>query len=276
VGYRYYDAAEKEVAWPFGFGLSYTEFAYEDLRLSAPAWSPGANVDVSVSVRNTGKREGAEVVQLYLGCKNSRIPRAQKELKGFQKIFLKPGEVKTARFTLGAESFAYYNVPAAAWAVEGGTYSVLAGASSRDIRLRAELDVAGDGKEEPLLPLKEKAPAYFALADLSRKNSSGLVIPEGDFTAVLGRPLPPQDRLPGEPYTLNSTFEDVKNTPEGKALYDGFTANISKLYGGDEAMISFMEKMLAGMPLRSLPWISGGSLGAEQIEGLLAALNKSR
>jgi len=138
VGYRWYDARKLDVLFPFGHGLSYTTFAYSPLAVHAE----GTDVEVSLSVKNTGSREGAEVVQLYVAPPLSPEIRPVKELKGFAKVFLKPGETKDVAFRLDRRSFAYW---ADGWRVEQGSYGILVGSSSRDIRSEASVELAGDG-----------------------------------------------------------------------------------------------------------------------------------
>ncbi|MDR3174844.1 MAG: glycoside hydrolase family 3 C-terminal domain-containing protein, partial [Treponema sp.] len=221
VGYRYYNTVDKPVAFPFGYGLSYTGFEYSDLKLSRGEFKAGDELELSVTVKNTGNRSGAEVVQIYVAPQSSKIFRPRAELKGFEKIRLEAGESKTLSISLDTRSFAYYHPLDQVWALEGGSYSILVGANSRDIRLRQSVTVAGDGREASLAALKDKAPEYFALAsgkDTGIDNKDGLVISGASFEAVYGRPLPPAERLPGEPFTLNSTIGDIKDTPAGQAL----------------------------------------------------------
>lgn len=271
VGYRYYDTLSKEVAYPFGYGLSYTRFAYEDLRISAPGWKNGETLEVSLQVRNAGACPGAEIVQLYTGLRDSRIFRAAKELKGFEKVFLEPGEAKRVSFTLDARSFAYYNVPAAAWTVEGGDYLIQIGASSRDIRLETLLPVEGDGREELLAGLKARAPGYYSLP------SGRLEIPGADFEALCGKPLPATDGEPGEPLTINSTLSEITEYPAGKQLYDGLAANMAAMFGEDNKDLRRMAAaMLNDLPLRGIGMLSQGQVTPAQMEGLVAALNRER
>ena len=148
VGYRYYDKKEMDVLFPFGHGLSYTTFEYSALKLDAKKIKAGQPVVASVKVKNTGKRAGKEIVQFYISaptgndCKPPyREARPQKELKGFEKVELKPGETKTVTVTLDARAFSVWDVDLHDWYIPGGTYQVLAAASSRDVRLCAKVEV---------------------------------------------------------------------------------------------------------------------------------------
>jgi beta-glucosidase len=139
VGYRYYDYKKAEVLFPFGHGLSYTAFAYSNLRLSKNSIKDTETLTVTVDVANTGNTSGKEVVQLYVADKTGTAGRPIRELKGFEKIALAPGETKTASFTLDKRSFAYYHTGLPGWYCAPGEYEISAAASSRDIRLSARV-----------------------------------------------------------------------------------------------------------------------------------------
>lgn len=139
VGYRYYDTKEMQVLFPFGHGLSYTEFVYDDLRLDRNSLSGEEALEIRFRVRNAGDREGGEAPQVYVHKKNTRISRARQELKGFEKVVLAAGEETEVVIRLDRRSFSYYDEETEAWCVEPGEYEILVGASSRDIRLRGEV-----------------------------------------------------------------------------------------------------------------------------------------
>jgi beta-glucosidase len=136
VGYRWFDAQQIEPMFPFGFGLSYSKFDYSNLKLVPGADSTGTVVTVQCNITNSGPRDGAEVVELYVHQDKSALARPEKELKGFHKIFLKAGEKKTVSIPLARSAFAYYDPDQTAWVAEQGEYTILVGASSRDIRLQ--------------------------------------------------------------------------------------------------------------------------------------------
>ena len=139
VGYRYYDKKEMDVAYPFGYGLSYTTFACSDLKISNENPTDKDTITVSVDVTNTGNMAGKEVVQLYVkDCTSSAI-RPEKELKGFKKVFLNPGETKTVTMELDKRSFAWYNTELHDWFAASGEYKLLVGTSSRDIHLEGRI-----------------------------------------------------------------------------------------------------------------------------------------
>jgi beta-glucosidase len=141
IGYRYYDAREVPVQFPFGHGLSYTTFVYNNLRLSADSCLDVEGVRVSVDVRNTGPMAGKEIVQVYVHDCESRLARPYKELKGFAKVTLEPGETKTISIPLDFRAFAYYDPAHGRWVTEDGEFDILVGASSADIRCRATVTV---------------------------------------------------------------------------------------------------------------------------------------
>jgi len=135
VGYRYYDMKAMKVLFPFGFGLSYTSFKYSDLQISKKSLKDTDTITVSVKITNTGAVDGKEIVELYVADKTNSTVRPPKELKGFDKVFVKAGESTTANFTLDKRSFAWYNTNINDWYASSGDYDVMIGASSRDIKL---------------------------------------------------------------------------------------------------------------------------------------------
>ena len=138
VGYRYYDSYKKDVLYPFGFGLSYSKFEYSDIKINKQSET---DYVVSFKVKNTSNIDGAEVCQLYVKDVFAMVSRPEKELKGFDKIYLKAGEEKTVDIPLNFRSFAYYSVPLKKWIVENGDFEILVGASSRDILLREKIQI---------------------------------------------------------------------------------------------------------------------------------------
>ena len=147
VGYRWYDCRKMPVLFPFGHGLSYTKFEYTGIALSSQSIKDEDGVDVLVSVKNTGKRAGKEIVQLYVADKTGVEVRPVKELKGFEKVYLEPGEEKTVRIALDRRSFAYWNSDIKDWYAPSGEYEILVGASCTDIRLSATLNVTSSSKK---------------------------------------------------------------------------------------------------------------------------------
>jgi len=141
VGYRYFDERNIEPLFPFGYGLSYTKFDYSDLKVSPDKAAPGQSVGVTLRVRNSGSRAGAEVLELYLHDAHSTVDRPIQELKGFRRVVLAPGETRVVDFTLDRSAMAYYSTAKRDWVAEPGQFDVLVGSSSRDIRLKGSFDL---------------------------------------------------------------------------------------------------------------------------------------
>ena len=206
VGYRYYDTFQKAVQFPFGYGLSYTKFEYSGLKISGN--------QVSFSVKNIGGTAGAESAQLYVRPLQSTAFRPEKELKGFGKVFLQPGESKDVTIELDDRSFAFFNTNTNDWCIESGKYEILIAASSRDIRLRATVSKSGTAAKN-IPDLRNTAPAYYGL-----KGQTPADVPEAQFKAVLGRELPPRDLAPGSVITSSDSMDDaIRNNPMANALY---------------------------------------------------------
>jgi beta-glucosidase len=144
VGYRHFDQAAIAPLFPFGYGLSYTTFGYDNLKLSQNKLSPDGSVTASVDITNTGKRAGEEVVELYIHDPRPQIDKPVRELKGFTKVALKPGETKTVQFTVQPRALAYFDTPGHQWKADAGDYEIQVGASSRDLRQKAELHLTAD------------------------------------------------------------------------------------------------------------------------------------
>ena len=264
IGYRYYDAAACEPAYPFGYGLSYTQFAYADLCVT-PA---GENAfTVTAKVKNTGGCAGSETAQLYVGfAGRSALLRAPRTLAGFAKVTLAPGEEREVRFALDARSFAYYNKAAAAWCIEGGSYEIAVGGSSRTLPLRAAVTLPGDGRETLLA-------GETALTDYAHP-AVPFAPDAAQFAALLGRPLPAAPK-PGRPYTSASTMGDVRRTVVGHAMTFVLHREAKKMRAaGDAGMAAMMETTAYESPLRSLRMFTNGQLRYRQIAGIVAMANR--
>jgi beta-glucosidase len=150
IGYRWYDAHELEVAYPFGHGLSYTSFAYSDLDVEVLDLGADPRVEVSLTITNTGARAGAEIVQLYVGDPVASVYRPAQELRGFRKLELEPGASQRVTLELGKRAFAYWHAARREWVVEGGEFQLRVGSSSRDIRLTETIMLSGGDVSAPL------------------------------------------------------------------------------------------------------------------------------
>jgi beta-glucosidase len=141
IGYRYYDVKDLDVLYPFGYGVSYTSYAYSNLRVSAQAFRDVDGLTVSVDVTNTGEVAGKEIVQVYVHDETARLSRPDKELKGFAKVALQPGETQTVTIELDARAFAYYDPAYHQWVTESGSFEILVGRSAADICLKASVEM---------------------------------------------------------------------------------------------------------------------------------------
>lgn len=290
VGYRYYDAVDVEPAFPFGHGMSYTEFAYEGLgvkvRVDAPAEVP-LEVEVSFTLRNIGSRTGAEVAQVYIAPTSGAVPPPcpVQWLAGFAKIELEPGEERRVVLSLDETAFRKWDASLRRWCVYPGRYEVRVASSSRDIRLTASIAV-GDGQwafnpeqarhrrniaEEQLM--SDQAPMSTPqVPEIYRHPTPGCFAqPESAqaFAELYARPLP--ERPPVTPFTIDSTVSDMGACWLGRRLYriiDWVMAEpASKMNRDQKAM---MQEMTADMPLRSLT-TSGVPL--ESAKGFVSMLN---
>jgi len=262
VGYRYFDRAEMEVLFPFGHGLSYTEFTYSAITLSSREINGGDKVTIRCKVKNTGTMAGKEVVQLYVRDEESTVYRPDKELKGFEKIELAPGEEKEVSFELDKRSFAFYDVDSRDWQIEDGRFEILVGASSQDIRLWDTLTVKSDFS------------VLAGEADRTYKSIYKRIhyIGKGDFEKLLGRSIPPEKAV--KPYHKNSTMADISGTFIGKQLKKHVAKSFAEAFGEmEESTALMMDSMLAEMPLRSLVMMGGDKFTENMMKGLLHMVN---
>jgi beta-glucosidase len=232
VGYRYYDKKKIEPLFPFGYGLSYTTFAYRNLRLSASEVNADEDLQVFVDVQNTGLRAGQEVVQLYVRDMESTLTRPEKELKSFAKVFLQPGETKTVTLTLNRESLAYYDDGEQQWVAEAGEFEVLVGSSSRDIRASARFTLKATsrfgGPEKPALSSVEGAGIRLGL-----DSTLQLLLANEEARAILSKHLPGILDAPQLNMAMGFTLEQVAGFAP-----DGFTDGVMQGIAEDLAQLS--------------------------------------
>jgi beta-glucosidase len=266
VGYRYYDTVGQAVLFPFGHGLSYTSFEYAGLALSQPGGPTSEALTVTFKVRNTGKTAGKEIVQLYVRDVESSAFRPEKELKGFAKVELQPGQETTVTLELDRRAFAWYDPQLKDWRVESGSFEILVGASSRDIRLKGTVEICS-AQPAALVVDQPRVTAYFNFP-------KGVPVSREDFEALLGRPVSPN--LPPQKgrYDLNTPIGDMSGSFIGRQFAGMMKKNLDKMILGQEdtPMALLMETMLKEMPLRSL-MMMGGSLNREKLEALLTLMN---
>lgn len=269
VGYRYFDAAEKEVQFPFGYGLSYTEFEYTDFIQSAKNMKDTEELTVGCTVKNTGSFAGYETVQLYLEKENSTLFRAVRELKGFQKIWLEPGEKRKVEFILNSRSFAYYNVEEEDWHVEEGSYVIKLGKSSRDLPLAGVVEIKSTRPEVKVPNYRKTAPTYYSLSKLFNEFS------EADFCALFGKDFPEPVKHT-ELFHRNSTLEDLQTTKIGKTIAKIAKKKLWELGDfNDENDPAWKMTWNAAMemPLRAAVSASAGLIPDHFIRGLIAWAN---
>ena len=247
VGYRYYDTAGVPTAFPFGYGLSYTSFAYSDLQADAQG--------VTLTVTNTGSCAGAEIVQLYVAKQDAKIFRPAQELKGFAKVFLAPGESRTVSIALDDKAFRYWNVKTDRWEVEGGSYQLRVGASSADIRLTAEVSVKGTNAPDP----------YEGLDLLHYVSGQITYVTDAEFEALLGHPVPEDVVRIDRNMTLGEM--DHGRSPLGwvaqKVLRYRLDSSFAK--GTPDLNTVFQYNM----PLRALAKMTNGMVSMGMVDGLV-------
>ena len=250
VGYRYYQTAGVPVAFPFGYGLSYTSFAYSDLKVTADS--------VTLTVTNTGARDGAEIVQVYIAKPGAEIFRPAQELKAFARVPLAAGESRTVTLPLDDKAFRYWNTRTDCWEVEGGRYEVRVGASSADIRLTADVDIRGTNAPDP----------YAGKALPHYRSGSVQNVPDAEWEALLGHPIP-QDKVKID---RNMTLGELNHSrsPLGWLIWAVLTAllNASFKKGKPDLNVLFQYNM----PLRALAKMTSGAISMGMVDGIVMEL----
>ncbi len=257
VGYRYYDTAQKEVKYPFGYGLSYTTFEYSDIKLNGN--------EVSFRIKNTGERFGEEISQIYVRPNTTGVFRAQKELCGFAKTALESGEESFVTLTLDEHAGAYFDAVKNKWVRQNGKYEILIGASSRDIRLCAEYEITGEENTSDVYS-PEKFP-HYAKADVQN-------IPDEEF-ALLLRYVPPSDEnLHKQPLTYLDTISEGKyRRGFAKFLYNAVISysKLCRLIGknSDADNISYV----LDLPYRGIARLTNGKVSYKMLDSILTMCN---
>ena len=250
IGYRYFTTAEKAVRFPFGYGMSYTTFAYSDMAADEQG--------VSLTVTNTGSVAGTEIVQLYIAKKNSELFRPAKELKGFARVTLAPGEKQRITITLDDKAFRFWNVKANRWEIEGGEYELLVGASVEDIRLCEKISVHGTATVHPYED--RNLDCYY--------KGNVLHVSDADFEKLLGHPIPNGKTKIDRNLTLGEL--NHARSPLGWLVWLVLTILLDVSYKRGKPDLNILFQY--NMPLRALAKMTNGAISMGMVDGIVMEL----
>lgn len=250
IGYRYFTTAEKAVRFPFGYGMSYTTFAYSDMAADEQG--------VSLTVTNTGSVAGTEIVQLYVAKKNSELFRPAKELKGFARVTLAPGEKQRITITLDDKAFRFWNVKANRWEIEGGEYELLVGASVEDIRLCEKISVHGTATVHPYEDVD--LDCYY--------KGDVLSVSDADFEKLLGHPIPNGKTKIDRNLTLGEL--NHARSPLGWLVWLVLTILLDVSYKRGKPDLNILFQY--NMPLRALAKMTNGAISMGMVDGIVMEL----
>ena len=257
VGYRYFRTAGAPVAFPFGFGLSYTSFAYSDLRIGEKdgGVDAGGAAVASFIVTNVGARAGTEVAQVYVAKPEHEVFRPEEELRGFARVELGPGESRRVSVELDARAFSYFNVATDGWEVEAGTYELRVGASCEDVRLTGKIRLAGTGAPDP----------YAGVDVTPYETADVLEVDDAHFSALLGHPLPADE--PGLDPTL--CFRDFNRT-RSALMWLFWLVLRSRVRAMERRGASDINVLFVwNMPLRAVGTMTGGITDRGVVDALV-------
>lgn len=250
IGYRYFTTAEKAVRFPFGYGMSYTTFAYSDMAADEQG--------VSLTVTNTGSVAGTEIVQLYVAKKNSELFRPVRELKGFARVTLAPGEKQRITITLDDKAFRFWNVKANRWEIEGGEYELLVGASVEDIRLCEKISVHGTATVHPYEDVD--LDCYY--------KGDVLSVSDADFEKLLGHPIPDGKTKIDRNLTLGEL--NHARSPLGWLVWLVLTILLDVSYKRGKPDLNILFQY--NMPLRALAKMTNGAISMGMVDGIVMEL----
>ena len=250
IGYRYFTTAEKAVRFPFGYGMSYTTFAYSDMAADEQG--------VSLTVTNTGSVAGTEIVQLYIAKKSSELFRPAKELKGFARVTLAPGEKQRITIMLDDKAFRFWNVKANRWEIEGGEYELLVGASVEDIRLCEKISVHGTATVHPYED--RDLDCYY--------KGNVLSVSDADFEKLLGHPIPNGKTKIDRNLTLGEL--NHARSPLGWLVWLVLTILLDVSYKRGKPDLNILFQY--NMPLRALAKMTNGAISMGMVDGIVMEL----
>ena len=250
IGYRYFTTAEKAVRFPFGYGMSYTTFAYSDMAADEQG--------VSLTVTNTGSVAGTEIVQLYVAKKSSELFRPAKELKGFARVTLAPGEKQRITIMLDDKAFRFWNVKANRWEIEGGEYELLVGASVEDIRLCEKISVHGTATVHPYEDVD--LDCYY--------KGDVLSVSDADFEKLLGHPIPNGKTKIDRNLTLGEL--NHARSPLGWLVWLVLTILLDVSYKRGKPDLNILFQY--NMPLRALAKMTNGAISMGMVDGIVMEL----
>ena len=250
IGYRYFTTAEKAVRFPFGYGMSYTTFAYSDMAVDEQG--------VSLTVTNTGSVAGTEIVQLYIAKKSSELFRPAKELKGFARVTLAPGEKQRITIMLDDKAFRFWNVKANRWEIEGGEYELLVCASVEDIRLCEKISVHGTATVHPYED--RDLDCYY--------KGNVLHVSDADFEKLLGHPIPKGKTKIDRNLTLGEL--NHARSPLGWLVWLVLTILLDVSYKRGKPDLNILFQY--NMPLRALAKMTNGAISMDMVDGIVMEL----
>ena len=257
VGYKYYDKVGKDVLFPFGFGLSYTEFEYFDLQVNIE----NEKVDIRFKIKNVGDVAGKEIAQIYVKKADSVVFRPDKELRDFAKVDLNPGEEKDVHIVLDRDCFEYYDIENDRWQVEAGEYEILVGKSSRNIVLNDKVVINSDD----VCVKKEFCEKYYT-GDVQN-------VTDEEFEKLIGRKLPDKV-LKIEDITAENTLEQIKNTAIGKVIYDNQIEKMNRLLREQNVNKATKVMMDLQKPLKKFYEKKSSKITQEMVDELIAMAKK--
>ncbi|MDO5377393.1 MAG: glycoside hydrolase family 3 C-terminal domain-containing protein [Clostridia bacterium] len=255
VGYRYFVTADAPVLFPFGFGLSYTSFAYSDIEAD--------EARVSFTLTNTGSRPGSEIAEVYVGLPGAKVFRPRYELKGFAKVALAPGESKRVTVALDDKAFRYFNVKTGRFEIEGGDYRIMVGASACDIRLSAAVAVKGTDAPNPY------EGGEFACYREAKLDA----VPDSSFAALLGRPIPPHNWDETAPLQMNDALMQLYYAKNPIARFVGRRLERMQAQSIQKGAPDLNLLFIYNIPFRGIAKMMNGMVSMEMAEAILRMAN---